>query len=135
MSPMPTPPSGARILLAEDNVINQKVALIHLRKLGYPADMASTGREAVAAAAAYDYDLILMDCEMPDMDGFEATREIRRREEGGRRTPILAMTASIQSSDRRKCIEAGMDGDVAKPIRPEELRDVLARWLGPAEGV
>lgn len=84
---MPTPPSGARILVVDDNVVNQKVALIQLRTLGYPADTASTGREAVAAAGAHDYDLILMDCEMPDMDGFDATREIAGAKRAGAGRP------------------------------------------------
>jgi CheY-like chemotaxis protein len=120
-----------RILLAEDNVVNRTVALIQLKKLGHQADTAQTGREAVTAHAKQAYALILMDCEMPDMDGFEATREIRRAEGSTRRTPIVAMTASVRPEDRQKCVDAGMDDFITKPVNNEVLRSTLDRWLKP----
>jgi signal transduction histidine kinase/DNA-binding response OmpR family regulator len=119
-----------RILLAEDNPMNQKVALYNLERFGCAVDVADNGLEAVEMVAAGEYDLVLMDCFMPGMDGPEATATIRRRERGGRRIPILAMTAGVTEEERRRCLEAGMDGYLGKPVDPADLHQALARHLG-----
>jgi len=124
--------AGYRILLAEDNLVNQRVAMAVLKKLGLTPDLAVNGLEALAAATAQRYDLILMDCQMPEMDGFEATRLIRDGEAGARRVPILAMTANAMAGDRERCLEAGMDDYLAKPIAILDLKDALIRLLPPA---
>ncbi|GLY95180.1 ATP-binding protein [Actinoplanes sp. NBRC 103695] len=118
------------ILLAEDNDINQMVATGILSSLGYQSDVAGDGIEACDMSARRDYDAILMDCRMPRMDGFSATAEIRHREAGGgRHTPIIAMTASALVADRERCLAAGMDDYLAKPVDPVELDRTLARWV------
>jgi len=125
--------SSARLLLTEDNAVNQKVAVAMLRKLGFQADLANNGLEAIEMVRAGDYDLVLMDCQMPEMDGFQATRAIREGEDGTRRLPILAMTANAMQGDRERCLEAGMDDYIAKPITIVDLRTALHRWLSPAQ--
>ncbi len=121
--------SRYRILLVEDNPVNQKVAVRILEKAGYRCDVAANGQEAVDAVARTRYDLILMDCQMPVMDGYEATRQIRSSEPAGARIPIIAMTAHALQEDRDLCLEAGMDDYMTKPVQPEALRRVLDAYL------
>jgi PAS domain S-box-containing protein len=123
------PPVSARILVAEDNPVNQKVAVKILERLGYRVEVADNGQEAVDACARTGYDALLMDCQMPIMDGFVATAKIREQEGEKRRTPIVAMTASAMAGDRERCLAAGMDDYVSKPISPESISEVLRRWI------
>jgi len=127
-------PLPLRLLLAEDNLVNQHVAQAILRKLGLKADLAINGKDAVEAVLAHDYDLVLMDCQMPEMDGFQATRQIREQESLTRRVPILAMTANAMQGDRERCLECGMDDYLAKPVTLDGLKNALHRWL-PAGSV
>ena len=127
------PPSSARILVAEDNEVNQKVAVRILERLGYQVEVADDGREAVEACARAPYDALLMDCQMPVLDGFAATAKIREYEGAERHTPIIAMTASAMAGDRESCLAAGMDDYVSKPISPEGIDEVLRRWLRKPE--
>jgi CheY-like chemotaxis protein len=161
---LPNPaPNGIPVLLVEDNHVNQMVAKAMMEKLGYLVELAGNGREAVEAVALRHYAVILMDCQMPEMDGYEATRTIREREasqgnaergtmndeRGGgaepsdiqrsafsahrsRRVPIIAMTANAMKGDREKCLQAGMDDYVAKPIKKEALAAMLKKWTEPA---
>jgi CheY-like chemotaxis protein len=118
-----------RILLAEDNLTNQKVALRMLMRLGYEADVAVNGLEAVKAARGQNYDIILMDVQMPEMDGLEATRQIRMERAASDQPYIIAMTAAVMQLDREKCLEAGMNDFLAKPTRLEDLTQALKRFL------
>ncbi|MEI6103093.1 MAG: PAS domain S-box protein [Methanothrix sp.] len=124
-------PDKVRILLVEDNPVNQRVALAMLKKLGIRTDVAANGQEAVQALQTVTYDLVLMDCQMPEMDGFEATRAVRQKESAASSPsiPIIAMTASAMQADREKCLQAGMSDFIAKPVQQGELAEMLARWL------
>jgi PAS domain S-box-containing protein len=123
-------PLQARILLAEDNVINQRLARLILEKAGCTLTVRANGREALKALAEGPYDLVLMDCQMPEMDGYAATREIRRLEAGtGRHLPVVALTAGAMAGDREACLAAGMDDYVSKPFRSEQLLSTLFTWL------
>ena len=117
-----------RLLLADDNPINQKVGLSVLQKLGYRADMANNGLEVLTALEQKAYDIILMDVQMPEMDGFEATRAIVKRWPDAKRPRIIAMTGNALLGDREKCLEAGMDDYISKPVRIGELQAALERW-------
>jgi two-component system sensor histidine kinase/response regulator len=119
----------ARILVAEDNPVNQRVAARTLEQLGYLVDIADDGAAAVQAVASTTYAAVLMDCQMPGMDGYAATAAIRGREGAGRHTPVVAMTASAMAGDRERCLAAGMDDYIAKPVRLEQLQATLARWV------
>jgi signal transduction histidine kinase/ActR/RegA family two-component response regulator len=122
-------PGKSRVLLAEDNAINRMIVTAHLKKLGLKIDVAQNGEEALTAHFKRPYDLVLMDCQMPVMDGFEATRRIRLWEGDLRRTSIIALTANAFSGDRDECFKAGMDHYLSKPVAGEDLRDVIVRWL------
>jgi hypothetical protein len=123
------------ILLVEDNKMNQLVSTKLLEKLGFAFDIANHGGEAVRAIQAKEYDAILMDCQMPEMDGYEATAEIRRLEGTARHTPIIAMTAAAMEGDRERCLDAGMDDYITKPVRLESVAGVLQRWTTPPAAV
>ncbi len=124
-------PVLARVLVAEDNVVNQKVAKGMLENLGFRVDVVSNGKEAIEMSAMLPYDVIFMDCRMPEMDGYEATALIRRGERAGSAgVPIIALTAQAMQGDRERCLVAGMDDYVTKPVKDDELKTVLARWVG-----
>ncbi len=130
--PLAIPSAKVRILLAEDNAINQRVATFMLRKLGYDLDIAANGKEAVEVWKRGAYPIILMDCQMPELDGMEATREIRRLEGPVRKTVIVALTASALAEDCQCCLDAGMDDYIAKPVGPETLQRKIEQWLATA---
>jgi len=130
-------PSGEplRILLAEDNIVNQKVVLRLLEREGHRVVIAGNGREALAALEREVFHLVLMDVQMPELDGFETATAIRARERyTGTRLPILAMTAHAMSGDRERCLAAGMDGYIAKPVHKAELLEAIGRLTGDAAG-
>ena len=135
---------NVRILVADDHRVNQELAVLMLERLGYRADVVANGSEAVEAWGRISYSLIFMDCQMPEMDGYEATRSIREMESERRDTsnerpglphvPIIAMTANAMQGDRDKCLEAGMDDYISKPVKPQQLAEILDKWLPDSEG-
>jgi PAS domain S-box-containing protein len=129
--PVPAERGLLRVLVAEDNQVNQMVAIQILRKCGYKADAVANGAEAIEAIRHIPYDLILMDCQMPEMDGFEATRRIRSGDAGQHNAmlPIVAMTAHAMKGDRERCLESGMNDYLPKPVQPSVLGETLAKWL------
>jgi signal transduction histidine kinase/CheY-like chemotaxis protein len=125
---------SGRILIVDDNPVNRTVALRAVERLGYRAEAVDNGQEAIAAWEQGGFDAILMDCQMPVMDGFETTGEIRRRETGRTHVPIIAMTANAIEGDEKACLNAGMDGYLAKPVRLSALGRMLESWLAPSRG-
>jgi CheY-like chemotaxis protein len=119
----------ARVLVVEDNRVNQKVATALLAKLGIRADVATNGREALQMVRDLPYDLIFMDCQMPEMNGYETTAAIRQMEGSIRQIPIVALTADAVNGSQERCFQAGMNGFVAKPIRMEDLLSAVKTWL------
>jgi two-component system sensor histidine kinase/response regulator len=125
----PDHPDRGRVLVVDDGEINQLVATGILEHLGYTVDVADDGIQALDALARASYDAVLMDVHMPRLDGYQATAEIRRREATGPRTPIIAMTAGANEGDRERCLEAGMDDYVSKPVDQESVAAALNRWV------
>lgn len=120
------------ILLVDDRDSNRMVALLLLQKLGFGVDVVSSGMEAVEAACQHNYKLILMDVQMPEFDGFDATKAIREAEAAtGRHTPIIALTALAMDGDKDRCLAAGMDDYISKPYNLQQLKDTLTRWIQP----
>jgi CheY-like chemotaxis protein len=125
----PSSSESARVLVADDNPVNRTVAAIMLEKLGCRPSLSADGAEAVQMHADQAYDLILMDCEMPEVDGYEATARIRQAEHGQHHTPIIALTSSTMPTQREKCLTAGMDDFLPKPVELSVLQEMLRRWL------
>jgi signal transduction histidine kinase/CheY-like chemotaxis protein len=125
--------SAPLVLVVEDSPVNRLVAVHVLERCGYRSHVVTNGREALGALSTQRYDAVLMDCQMPDVDGYEATRELRRREGAGHRTPVIAMTAHAMTGDRERCLAAGMDDYIAKPVRSQALADVLKHWIRDPE--
>ena len=121
--------SRGRVLVAEDNAVNQRVILAQLRTMGFVADAVGNGLEAIEALRQLPYDLVLMDCQMPELDGYDATRAMRRMRGQMGTIPVIAMTAHALSGDRAKCIAAGMDDYLSKPVKSTDLEARLVAWL------
>ena len=133
LAPTPAaPPRALRVLLVEDNPVNQEVARLQLERLGATVDVAADGVEALEALGRARYQLVLMDCQMPRMDGYTATRELRRRPEGAG-LPVVALTANAMLGDRERCLQSGMDDYLSKPVRQSDLAGVISRWVKPDE--
>jgi CheY-like chemotaxis protein len=131
----PAAPAAAargRILVAEDNPVNQRVAKLQVERLGFDVDVVENGEAALMALERQEYNMVLMDCQMPRMDGYEATRELRRRQNGGKHVPVVAMTANAFAADREACLQAGMDDYLSKPVELRALEEVLQRWARAA---
>jgi len=126
----PTDEEGTAILVVEDNAVNASVVLAILKKQGYASEVAVDGREALKALARKRFAAVLMDCHMPELDGYATTIEIRLRESSDHRTPVIALTANAMKGDREACLAVGMDDYLSKPVRPRELEEVLTRWVG-----
>ena len=126
-------PAHPLVLLVEDNPISQRATRVQLEELGYRVHIVNTGEEALDATLRLQYHLILMDCAMPIVDGYQATSKIRKQEAIlGRRTPIIAITAHALPGDREKCLAAGMDDYLSKPVSKEDLQQIIVRWLRPS---
>jgi two-component system sensor histidine kinase/response regulator len=125
---LPRCSAAGRVLVVEDNVVNQRLAKVLIERLGYEVDLAANGEEAVTQLARRSYDVALMDCQMPVLDGFEATRQVRRLDAPACRTPIVAMTASAMDGDREQCLNSGMDDYLTKPLDLEKLKTAIERW-------
>jgi CheY-like chemotaxis protein len=136
----PLPPSAAltprlfigskRVLLAEDNLVNQRVASRFLERLGYLFDVAASGPAVLEAVKATDYGLVLMDCEMPELNGYDTTRQLRRQGRSFSDLPIIALTAHASDGEEQRCLEAGMNGHLTKPVAFDQLRNTLLHWIG-----
>ncbi len=126
-------PIHARVLVVDDNIVNQKMAVKMLEKLGCTTEVADNGLEAVKRVGKSTYDLVLMDCQMPEMDGYEATAKIRLQESSSKHTLIVAMTAHAMKGDRERCLKAGMDDYIAKPIKKENLFEMMEKWISGPE--
>jgi CheY-like chemotaxis protein len=122
-----------RVLLVEDNPVNQRLARHYLEKLGCDVELAENGKEAVTLCTNRSYQAVLMDCQMPEMDGFTATALIRQNEAGATRVPIIALTANAMEGDRERCLACGMDDYLAKPLKSADLARALDRWIGTIE--
>lgn len=131
---LPTNEKAQRILLVEDNTVNQMVAQNMLKKIGYQVDVVANGYEALQSLEIIPYDLILMDCQMPEMDGYEATRAIRARDWNAARLPVIALTAHATDGERDKCLQAGMNDYISKPVEKENLRRIVAQWISKTNG-
>jgi CheY-like chemotaxis protein len=132
-----TPSTEPLILLAEDNPVNRDIAIRLLERGGFRVHAVGDGREALDVLDAGRFDAVLMDCQLPEVDGYAVTRELRRREADGHHTPVIAMTAHAMDGDRERCLQAGMDDHLTKPVRAQALHDTLRRWIdvGPERGV